>query len=227
MPTPMSPTLQAAIFAFLVGISPYFEPGLKQVNFAGLANGATQEFVWSVAALKIYQALLAGMCYLGCALACHRVTPSAARWLMLLSAVAALPLYSVLSCNGAGGSYDNFVEMFTRLPNHSEDIERRTTSMKNAHRVGLRRERENGVYRMVNGVEASVAHNLVTVLGAVGGFVVDWRSTMPLQVACVVLLNLAIAFASFGLPYQWPEALWEVRPDGSVHPMRSRPVPSY
>ena len=52
------------------------------------------------------------------------------------------------------------------------------------------------------------------------------------QTAFVVLGNLAISFAWFGLPHQWPEALWQLDPGASglraqLAPLQRCPEPSY
>ena len=145
---------------------------------------------------------------------------------MLPAVAVALPAYEMMSFNQAGGYYNSFLQMLSELPVHQEDIDRRDATRGNAHRVGLKHERDHGIYRCVNGLEMSVPFLLVAALSALAGCVVDWRSTLPLQAALVVLLNLSIAFAWCGLPHQWPEALW-VLDDGMLRPMREHPVPSY
>ena len=70
---------------------------------------------------------------------------------------------------------------------------------------------------------------IVALLGAVLGC--RWRVPLLPQAAAVVVLNLAIAEAWGGLPYQWPEAIWTLDADApgffKLAPLQQCPVPSY
>ena len=138
-------------------------------------------------------------------------------------------LYSLGSLNGAGGYYETTWQMYARLDVHGADIERRGETA--AHRDGLAAERKAGVHRCVNGLEAGVVYGLVAVSGAALGLVLDTRPLHGAQAAFVVLGNLAISMAWFGLPHQWPEALWRHEPErGPWWPLRALsecPSPSY
>ena len=137
---------------------------------------------------------------------------------MLLFGAVALPAFSVASGNGAGGYYSTFTEMaVTRLQQHQDDIARRDTPGKktSSHAVGLKKEREQNIYRMMNGCEAAVVFSVVSTTSAIAGFVVSWRGTLVLQSSIAAGLTLGLPFGWYGLPHQWPESLWQLSTDGS------------
>jgi len=61
--------------------------------------------------------------------------------------------YHGLSMNNAGGYYDTFAEMFSRLPQHLEDIRRRGGY---DYHVDIEQERRNGIVRTVNALESGI-----------------------------------------------------------------------
>ena len=97
--------------AVLVGLGHRLDSGMQRSPTAGMLNGKPQPRHWQVTALQWYDATLAGAAYGLTALVCNRVSPTHARWLMLVSApLIAVPAYSIGSMNGAGSYYDRHAQ---------------------------------------------------------------------------------------------------------------------
>lgn len=81
--------------------------------------------------------------------------PSPLLHLLILLALALpfMPLYHLLSRNGAGGYYDTFSEMFTKLPQHFQNIARRHGE---DYAASIQTEHQRIVFRTVNGLESGV-----------------------------------------------------------------------
>ena len=227
-----TPSAVAVFLAVLLAAFQHrLDLGLSSAAASGLNNGQPQQPHAWVTALRGYQGVLAGALYAGTAIACARIAPPGqAHWLMLpLSQVPYQLLYNLCSLNRAGGYYSSHREMYTRLSVHANDIKQRDQTT--AHRDGLAKERRDNIFRCVNGLEAGVVSGAVAVVAALLG-AAGLAIPVAAQTAFVVLGNLAISFAWFGLPHQWPEALWQLDPGASglraqLAPLQRCPEPSY
>ena len=225
----------AVVLAVLLAAAQdHFDAGMNASATAGWSNGAAQPSHPAVMALRSYQAAVAGALYAMAAWQCARISPAYAHWLMVPANLPFQLAYNAVSLNRAGGYYDNAFESYLRLSQHQLDISQRDKTT--AHREGLARERAGGIYRFVNALEAGVVFGAVSVVGAAVTTVgLGWLVPTGAQVAFVVLGSLSIANAWFGLPYQWPEALWRLDtardaidgPLQALTPLRTSPKPSY
>jgi len=165
--------------------------------------------------------------------------------LQLLLALLLAPPFSLayhwLSLNQAGGYYDTYLEMFTELPRHLQDIQRRNSLEYHAE---IEHERRDGIVRTVNGLEAGILFLAMAFLGALCsstrhsmGFASDfaWRCVET----CVYFgLHRTIGSNIFEGRYMGllqPEAMWYfecVLADSStvdcrMTPILQHPEPSY
>lgn len=208
-----------------------FDAGMKASATSGWSNGAAQPTHPVVDILRGYQACVAGALYATAARRCDAISPTYAHWLMVPANLPFQLAYNYASLNRAGGYYDNATESYTKLWQHKLDLDQREKT--DAHREGLARERAEDIYRFVNALEAGVVFGAVSVVSAVATWAgLGWLMPTYAQVAFIMLGNLAISNAWFGLPYQWPEALWQVNatardPWKALKPLHSSPKPSY
>ena len=219
------------LLALIIGLGSRLDAGMKSSASYGWHHGQEQPYEYVVMRLKVQHAAVAGLATLAVSCGCSRAlsSPARARWATLPAAPIAIALYSVGSLNCAGGYYNNFYEMFANLDVHNEDIQRRSTAT-GRHRDGLARERAIGIHRFCNGCEFGAVYTIVSAVSALAGSVgID--GLLPLQCALVALGNAAISFAWAGLPYQWPEALWQLRVEAGgrpvLRPVLAHPDPSY
>ena len=117
----------------------------------------------SSSALHHYQACVGSGLYFFLSLV--RLVPVAGSLLFLLLPVPVfMPLYRRLSHNRAGGYYDTLVQQLTRLPQHQADIKRRgCCQMSDEYRIGLERERRDGIVRACNALESALVCYMIAV----------------------------------------------------------------
>lgn len=117
----------------------------------------------SSSALHHYQACVGSGLYLFLSLV--RLVPVAGSLLFLLLPVPVfMPLYRRLSHNRAGGYYDTLVQQLTRLPQHQADIKRRgCCQMSDEYRIGLERERRDGIVRACNALESALVCYMIAI----------------------------------------------------------------
>jgi hypothetical protein len=185
--------------------------------------------------LHNYQAVLAAALYFACSLF-RLATPPGLRWLQPFVLVFPVMLiYHVLSGNKAGGYYNNFIEMYTNVWQHVDDITRRTGP---EYKAEIRKEHETGVFRCVNALEYCILFFLesfiavltIQISEATGSNVDSW-AWIFVETAFLLVLHRLVACNPFkgtqkGL-FQ-PEALWQLMPDTcNLIPFLLHPVPSY
>jgi len=117
----------------------------------------------SSSALHHYQACVGSGLYFFLSLV--RLVPVAGSLLFLLLPVPVfMPLYRRLSHNRAGGYYDTLVQQLTRLPQHQADIKRRgCCQMSDEYRIGLERERRDGIVRACNALESALVCYMIAI----------------------------------------------------------------
>lgn len=149
--------------------------------------------------------------------------------------------YHLLSMNQAGGYYATYLEMFTELPQHIRDIQRRESS---EYRTEIEHERRDGIVRTVNGLESGMVFITVSWIAALCSstrhnldFTSDftWRCTETFFMLGIHRLIGANVFDGRYRGLLQPEAMWYfesyVNSRGGVDcrmiPLEQHPDPSY
>lgn len=149
--------------------------------------------------------------------------------------------YHFLSLNKAGGYYDNYVEMFTQLPQLIKNIRCRNSS---EYRAEIEHERRDGIVRTVNGLETGALFLLVAWPGALlsgarhtsdfaSGFL--WRIAETTVFFCLHRLLGGNVLEGAYSGFMQPEAMWYFEcvlsdtagVDCRMTPILQHPEPSY
>mmetsp|Transcript_6187 Transcript_6187/g.19813 ORF Transcript_6187/g.19813 Transcript_6187/m.19813 type:complete len:250 (-) Transcript_6187:216-965(-) len=185
----------------------------------------------SSSALHHYQACVGSGLYFFLSLV--RLVPVAGSLLFLLLPVPVfMPLYRRLSHNRAGGYYDTLVQQLTRLPQHQADIKRRgCCQMSDEYRIGLERERRDGIVRACNALESALVCYMIAVP------FLNLFPANPLEALAYYGLHRWIGSNPFDGRYGGlfqPEAMWRLAScqrsgeaaEGRLEPLEVHPSPS-